>query len=317
MGHLVEANGGSANNGSSSKLVPVMAHPTWRRQLPEGVDLTFVEFLERCIADGTRHLKLDFKDGTAVEPCLLLLAERWPQLHSNGQAIWLNADVLPGPNQRGPCRVSAHDFLPLCRRLCPQANLSLGWCVHPIGPEESYSELDVYNMTRLCQKYDLPGASIVFAASLRFSERCVPLLGRLLANVGESQLLLWTGTGEPPAAPSAHARISSQLASLGFGERVGYDVQLARSCCQLSGSRAIDCTFWWSRWSRWMCGCASAAHYARLGAGAGERQPLVRESSNGSRTPNVTPNASAPASNQPKPNFSPSRLELAASTESV
>jgi hypothetical protein len=149
MGGLAHA-GIRLGNGESSEE-PVMAHPTWRKQLPETIDLTFGDFLERCIADGTRHLKLDFKDAAAVEPCLLQLAAKWPQLHSNGQAIWLNADVLPGPNARGACRVPAQSFLPLCRRLCPQAVLSLGWTVGPLGPEEAYTEADILDMTRLCQ----------------------------------------------------------------------------------------------------------------------------------------------------------------------
>ena len=34
-------------------------------------------------------------------------------------------------------------FLPLCRRYCPHAYLSLGWRVGPIGPEEAYTPHDV------------------------------------------------------------------------------------------------------------------------------------------------------------------------------
>lgn len=60
---------------------PVMAHPPARSS-----DLTFETFLDACIADGHRHLKLDFKVWAAVEPCLELLAARKLQLLSNGQA---------------------------------------------------------------------------------------------------------------------------------------------------------------------------------------------------------------------------------------
>ena len=77
--------------------------------------------------DGTRHLKLDFKHANAVEPCLQLLSKRWKELYTNGQAVWLNADVLPGPNARGQgsCRVPAYRFLPLCRKLRPRAVLTV------------------------------------------------------------------------------------------------------------------------------------------------------------------------------------------------
>ena len=310
---IMMGGGSGTNGGTNGHRIPVMAHPTWRRQLPTDVDLTFSEFLERCLADGSRHLKLDFKEAEAVEPCLELLAQRWPQLHSNGQAIWLNADVLPGPNSRGPCRVPATTFLPLCRRLCPHAVLSLGWTVAPLGPEEAYGEDDIAGMHRLCQEYNVPGSSVVFAASLRFSERCVALFGQLLTNVPDSQLLLWTGTGELPVHPSTHTKFSTAMSNLGYGERVGFDVQLASSCCQVSVSRAVDCTFFWSRWSRWLCGCASPAMVGSLGGSPalGERQPLVRETHSGMRTPNLTPSAKsfAPPTPQRIQNLSAGEVE--------
>ena len=312
---------GGPSNGNGAKAagrVPVMAHPTWRRQLPNDIDLTFAEFLERCIADGSRHLKLDFKELEAVEPCLELLAARWPHLHANGQAIWLNADVLPGPNARGACRVPAHAFLPLCRRLCPHAVLSLGWTVHPLGPEEAYSEHDLLEMRRLCTEYDVPGSAVVCAASLRFAERCIPLFAKLLTAIPEAQVLFWTGTGELPVHAATHQRVASQLANLGFAERVGYDVQIARSCCQASGSRAVDCTFFWSRWARWLCGCAGMASTPRLGASSalGERQPLVRETPSGARTPNLTP-VSTSRAGAPTPAACEVCASAASSTESV
>ena len=128
-----------------SEPAPVMAHPTLSGRQPKS-DLTFEAFLDRCIADGTRHLKLDFKHNAAVEPCLRLLAQRWPQLHTNGQAIWLNADVLPGPNARSRLEIPAHTFIPLCRRFCPHAVLSLGWRVGAFGPEEAYTMHDISEM---------------------------------------------------------------------------------------------------------------------------------------------------------------------------
>ena len=169
--------------------------------------------------------------------------------------------------------------------------------VGPLGPEEAYMEQDINDMVRLCHEYNVPGSAIIFAASLRFSERCVPLFVSLLNGVADGQLLFWTGTGELPVHPSTHARVSSNLSNLGFGERIGYDVQIARTCLTQSGSRAIDCTFFWSRWSRWLCGCANS--HPRLAggvastAGLGERQPLVRGTPSGRRTPNSTPRSTS------------------------
>ena len=297
MGHKSTDGASSAVNragggGAASQRaapIPIMAHPTWRKGVPSLVDMSFADFLERCLADGTRHLKLDFKDLRAVEPCLELLAQQWPQLHANGQAIWLNADVLPGPNARGSkaVRVPAREFVPLCRRLCPHAVLSLGWCVGPLGAEEKYTEHDIEEMKRICVEYNLPGAAVVFAASLRLSERAVPLLGSLLGAVVDAQILFWTGTGEPPVYPTTYEGVYMAVARMGYTERVGYDIQVARSCCSITSARAIDCTFFWSRWSRWLC-CPYTLTGPAAGAGVGERQPLVIERANGTLTPNVT-----------------------------
>ena len=313
---------GSGSSGDGQlvphRRVPVMAHPTWRLrdgqpELPPDVDLTFAEFLERCLSDGTRHLKLDFKELDAVEPCLELLAEKWPQLQANGQAIWLNADILPGPNarKRGACRVPAYRFLPLCRRYCPHAVLSLGWRVGPLGPEETYSPHDLLEMERVLNEFNIPGAAVVFASSVRLSERCIPALGGLLQRVPEAQLLLWTGTGELPILEGTKHRIQRQLSEMGHGARIGFDAQVAKTCIETSGAGAIDCSFYWSRFfrTRLLCCCAAAPGLLTAnglgsitngyGSSLGERQPLVIERTNGALTPNpVGPTPTRLHSNQ-------------------
>ena len=65
---------------------------------------------------------------------------------------------------------------------------------------------------------------MVFAASVRFAERRIGLLDRLLEQLPESQLLLWTGTGELPIPPALQSRIHLQLATKGRSERIGYAV---------------------------------------------------------------------------------------------
>jgi len=275
---------------SDGKVLAVMAHPTWRKQLPSDVDMTFEDFLERCLADGTRHLKLDFKELEAVEPCLEMLALRESQLHSNGQAVWLNADILPGPNARRAVQIPARVFVPLCRQLCPHAVLSLGWQVGPMGPEQVYHEHDVLEMLRVCTDNALPGASVVFAASVRFSERDPELMARLLEKLPDAQMLFWTGTGEMPVPPATQAYVHMVMANKGVAERVGYDIAIASSSVQHCAAHAVDCTFFWSRWSRYLC-CAGST-MAPIGINgipsrlAGERQPLVLSTPSGiGRTP--------------------------------
>ena len=327
--------------------VPVCAHPTFRLrdgapELPSHVDLTFADFLDRCLNEGRHHLKLDFKELDAVEPCLELLASRWDQLHANGMAIWLNADVLPGPNARrvGSCRVPAYRFLPLCRKLCPHAYLSLGWRCGPIGPEEVYAPHDIHEMQRVLREHHIPGSMVVFASALRLAERCVRLQGELLSAVPDSQLLLWTGTGELPIAASTQARIHLELARMGHAERVGFDVQIARSCSEIAGAGAIDCTFFWSRFCRTSVCCCCASHgfpcpspaypYFRgalelgsngaaslregRGASYGERQPLVIERSHGG---GMTPNTMGAHSATPGSSPNGRTLSLGSETPSV
>ena len=287
----------------SPGVLPIMAHPTLlghlsgRNTAPAVSDLTFSDFLDRCIADGTRHLKLDFKQLAAVEPCLELIADRWPQLHANGQAVWLNADVLPGPNRRDPPELPASVFVPLCVRHCPHAVLSLGWCVGALGPEVGYAEQDVQQMLKVCKEHRLSGGSLVFAASIRFAARDLSLMGRLLEQVPDAQLLFWTGTGELPVQPAVQTRAHLVMAARGLTERVGYDVAIATSSCQNCAAHAIDCTFVWSRWTRWLC-CASqgleglsreALKHSTADANAGERQRLVDQSPGGTRTASMAP----------------------------
>lgn len=78
---------------------------------------------------------------------------------------------------------------------------------------------------------------------------------RLLDSRPDSQLLLWTGTGELPIPPALQTRIHLELATKGRSDRIGYDVQLANSNMDHCASTLIDCTFFFSRWTRWACSC--------------------------------------------------------------
>ncbi|NXG52680.1 F151B protein, partial [Psilopogon haemacephalus] len=68
---------------------PVMAHP------PEtDSDITLQEWLEE-IVNTDKGIKLDFKSLEAVKPSLKLLENLKQHLR---QPVWINADILPGPN---------------------------------------------------------------------------------------------------------------------------------------------------------------------------------------------------------------------------
>ena len=169
-------------------------------------------------------------------------------------------------------------FLPLCRHYCPHAYLSLGWKVGPIGPEQTYTAYDITEMASIVAEYGLPGSSVVFAASLRMSERALGDVASILTRVPGSQLLLWTGFGEAPVRSELHERALDKMHVLGVGERVGFDIAVTHGMLGCAASDAIDCTyaaarrvapraapraisapsavsrsFVWSRWSRYIC----------------------------------------------------------------
>lgn len=68
----------------------------------------------------------------------------------------------------------------------------------------------------------------VFAVNARLALRNSEPLLDLLSRKPESQLLLWTGTGEPPIPTWTRAQLARCFS--GMEHRVGYDCQVASSC---------------------------------------------------------------------------------------
>ncbi|XP_010724403.1 protein FAM151B [Meleagris gallopavo] len=102
---------------------PIMAHP------PEtDSDITLQEWLEEMVSTD-KGIKLDFKSLDAVRPSLELLQLVKPCLD---RPVWLNADVLPGPNGISAV-VDAKGFLDTVTSFFPDVTLSLGWTTgwHP------------------------------------------------------------------------------------------------------------------------------------------------------------------------------------------
>jgi len=198
-----------------------MAHPPVLTS-----DLSFETFLDEVIRDGRRHVKFDFKDLEAVQLCLPLLAEKSQKLAANGQAVWLNADVLPGPGLRGwRCAVPADAFFEAAQRYCPGAHLSLGWKANPVGLE-SYTEADCKAMAELLRRHRQSAkGGIVFAVAARAASKNLDPLVALLSQVPGSQLLFWTGTWEPPILVATKGRLREAFAALGLGSRCGFDVR--------------------------------------------------------------------------------------------
>lgn len=209
-----------------TNFVPIMTHPP-----SVSSDLSFAEFLRRCIEDGKRHLKLDFKELGPVRSCLSLLSSALPQLEANGQCVWINADVMLGPGKRsGEPTVPADALLEIWAKYCAGVPLSLGWCCK-VDRQDRYTEKDADDMKAIWRRAhrlaNLETTPVVFAVNLRCAALDLePLLG-LLGGIAGSQLLFWTGVGELPVGPSVVGRVARALeASEGQG-RYAFDCQVA------------------------------------------------------------------------------------------
>lgn len=217
---------GSIHDSPDDEPIPVMAHPPSRTS-----DLSLERFLEECARDGRRHLKLDFKEEAALNHGAPLVTAIVPALAAGGVAVWLNADILPGPGRRAePPTVPAAALLGAAR-LCPGAHLSLGWRVDSLAAEDAYTEDDCAAMEGLCRAYAEGSAAgstgFVFAVAARLAYRDVAPLVHLLESISSSQLLIWTGTGEPPIPQSTMEGLRNALEASGVAHRCGFDCQVA------------------------------------------------------------------------------------------
>lgn len=207
--------------------VPIMAHPPERKG-----DLCFQEFLDMCVQEGRHHLKLDFKEIAAVQECLPLVARAAPMLMRHGRAVWINADILPGPGKRDEsCPVPKAEFIEAVLKFCPGVPLSLGWRVSVSA--EPYTEIDCDTMGQLAREYELQVKAmgcafcgVVFAVALRLMDGSMERLQGLLTETPGSQILAWTGTGEPPVTPDVVRNVKAAFEKAGLLHRVDFDCQV-------------------------------------------------------------------------------------------
>ncbi|XP_068523804.1 protein FAM151B isoform X2 [Anas acuta] len=161
---------------------PIMAHP------PEtDSDITLQEWLD-VIVNTDKGIKLDFKSLDAVQPSLELLERVKPQLR---RPVWLNADILPGPNGSSSA-VDAKGFLDTVTSVFPDVTLSLGWTTgwHPDQQNKGYDWTMVKEMAHICSTLSQPVTFPVRAALVRqsMSELCW-----LIQQSDRYSLTIWTG----------------------------------------------------------------------------------------------------------------------------
>jgi len=224
--------------------IPIMAHPPDTES-----DLSVGTFLER-IRTTQHHIKLDFKQQVVVPPTLELLQAMLRQDANNchTRTFFFNADILPGPGMEDPT-VPAKPFLETTTafKTLPGTTvaLSLGWKVDVCSPY-GYTHTHMAQMNEVLQKYVVDTKiPIVLAVNARLLAKSPPepFLNFLLATRQRRQLLIWTGSGEPPIGSYTLQKLEKMFAEV--SDQVGYDVQTTTNTMEAT---LYDTAMWFLGW---------------------------------------------------------------------
>ncbi|KAK6492389.1 protein FAM151B-like [Huso huso] len=162
---------------------PIMAHPPHSDS-----DITLQDWLNEVLLSD-KGIKLDFKSLEAVQSSIRLLESVKSR---QSRPLWINADILPGPNGSPGQAVEAKGFLDTVCPVSPHAVLSLGWTTgwSPQTENHGYSWEMVKEMEQICGALQQPVTFPVRAALLRQS---FTQLHWLLQQSDRYSLSVWTG----------------------------------------------------------------------------------------------------------------------------
>ncbi|XP_037683069.1 protein FAM151A [Choloepus didactylus] len=170
--------------------VPIMAHP------PDIYsDITLQQWLEAVLSSSQKGIKLDFKSIKAVGPSLDILR----QLTEEGRVrrpVWINADILNGPNVPIPIQINATRFLDLIQEKYPKATLSPGWTTLYVPNVQT----NAYTRAMVERMQELVGAlpqRITFPLRASMSRPSWPHFSWLLGQSQRYSLTVWQGATDP------------------------------------------------------------------------------------------------------------------------
>ncbi|KAH0618582.1 hypothetical protein JD844_017933 [Phrynosoma platyrhinos] len=169
---------------------PIMAHP------PDIYsDNSLEEWLEAVLMSSNKAIKLDFKNIKTVGPSLDILVKTSSWLNIN-RPVWLNADILNGPNVPLNIAVNATLFLSLIQEKFPNCTVSTGWTTLylPFFPNSTYTQKMVEKMHSLVGK--MP-QRITFPIRAVMARPAWPHLSWLLSQSKRYSLTLWQGKTDP------------------------------------------------------------------------------------------------------------------------
>lgn len=132
---------------SNQTELPIMAHT-----VGDYNNMTFEQWLDEIIKVD-KGMKFDFKSLDAVKPALRIVQRKRDKIKG---PIWLNADILTGPNATHT-RIPADDFLDAITQF-PEATLSLGWTTvsKRTNYNLKYTMAMVQEMQNICRTLQQP-----------------------------------------------------------------------------------------------------------------------------------------------------------------
>ncbi|CAI9621345.1 unnamed protein product [Staurois parvus] len=170
--------------------IPIMAHP------PDIYsDNTLQEWLDAVLL-SSKGIKLDFKSIQAVRPSLDILLKKSSEIKIN-RPVWINADIVAGPNVNHEIGINATQFLGLIQEKFPDITISPGWVtlyLPPIISNKTYSREMIVKMYDLVK--DLP-QKITFPARAVLTRSAWPHFSWLLEQSDRYTLTLWQGSSDP------------------------------------------------------------------------------------------------------------------------
>ncbi|XP_043114690.1 protein FAM151A [Puntigrus tetrazona] len=177
------------HNTANETNIPIMAHP------PDIYsDNTLEEWLD-AVLKSKKGIKLDFKSIKAVEPSLDLL--RVKNQTGINRPVWINADILLGPNVPVFWPVmNASEFFELIQLKFPDVTISPGWKVLYLSvfPNVTYTRSMVEEMYSIVRY--LP-QKITFPVHALMAKNGWPHLSWLLSQSSRFSLTLWQGKENP------------------------------------------------------------------------------------------------------------------------
>ncbi|XP_030763658.1 protein FAM151B-like isoform X2 [Sitophilus oryzae] len=187
--NMIEADVVLGTVGKDKTVIPIMAHPP---DITSDLSLeTFLELVNTSnIVNNTKHgIKLDFKSTDAFLNSTAFIKK----YENESFPIWLNADILEGPNTNAT-PVNDTQFFAAAKDF-KTATLSVGWTTgyNETNNTGSYSDDQISNMLNSIKTNNVSDLSFTFPVRAVYAANSTANLTTLLEGVSGSTLTIWSG----------------------------------------------------------------------------------------------------------------------------